>query len=278
MTCVLPHAGALEYEGVSEAFELGGKGKAVVAIDCDGQWSTDRLNEIISNYIRKRIECTLTQKSIGISAELSNVIVSLAGDICRQSLKRLHIFRPNSSLQLAATLASIPNFHAVSLLDQEICMLMIDSLDAFHWPDLRRSGQIAHVSQRPHTRDELSLSQFTTDAPIKQVIDSIQVLRHTIGVVTFIASSLSLPFSQDALNCPAGERHTSPFSITHHINLISCSSPLNDGDTASEQYQKVEAHVCTPVSDAENPTPRTPRRAEKVKFGFRIGKEGLLWS
>ncbi|KAF8337899.1 uncharacterized protein EI90DRAFT_2967752 [Cantharellus anzutake] len=282
MTCVLPYSAILRHNGLTESFELGGKEKAVIAVDCDRQWSTDRINELVSHYVRKRIEWTLAQESIEISRELSSIIGSLAKDISDQSLRRLHIFRPSSPLQLAATLASIPNFHATSTPDQEICMLMIDSLTAFRWPDLGTSE---------HNVRSQNGSSLHAEVPIKQVTDCIQALRESLGVVTFVTRLTvpALPPTQDrgqslpshytsALDHPHGQAHDKlSSSTTHQITLFPRTNSPGIGGPGTEPSVNVEACVRTSVDSGDGRMPRARHRVEVGKFEFRISEGGLHW-
>jgi hypothetical protein len=70
----------------------------------------------------------------------------------------------------------------MSMPEQEIGMLMIDSWSAFHWPDAWRRDIIANIS-------ESSLdSLLPPPIPMSSILNNLQVLRNRFGFVTFITS------------------------------------------------------------------------------------------
>jgi len=57
------------------------------------------------------------------------------GQIISVALRNVHIFRPESSSQLAAGLANLSSYHMGNLPTSEIALLAIDSASNFHWLD-----------------------------------------------------------------------------------------------------------------------------------------------
>jgi len=57
------------------------------------------------------------------------------GQIISVALRNVHIFRPESSSQLAAGLANLSSYHMGNLPTSGIALLAIDSASSFHWLD-----------------------------------------------------------------------------------------------------------------------------------------------
>ncbi|KAF8313810.1 hypothetical protein DL93DRAFT_2228268 [Clavulina sp. PMI_390] len=172
MTTILPYSITM-FRG-NEDFEviLGGREKAVIVCDCDESWDAPRLRHLLSEHVMRRLLVVMTDVA---ESDASRLFESSIKTIVDHSLKRLHIFRPTSPLTLLATLISLPIYHSSSMPDQEICMLMIDSLTSFHWPDLWRPERAyAHDDG-----DEIRLGRLVT---------TINDLRARMNIITFIAN------------------------------------------------------------------------------------------
>lgn len=78
---------------------IDGWDKAAVVYDTDGTFDIRRLHKLMVS----RVALVLPQDS--------------AESLALAALKRVHVFRPTSSMQLATSLTSFPDYDATSLLD-----------------------------------------------------------------------------------------------------------------------------------------------------------------
>ena len=286
MTSILPFKLMVSYLGNSYEIVLGGRGKAAVVCDCDGNWNSSRLEHIISTYVHRRVLQTINVESeleLADSDDLANDVSPSVPTIVGTSLQHIHIFRPTSSLSFAATLIALPSYHTSSMPDQEICMLMIDSMSAFHWPDRWNADRSALDAQRG-----ANPPLATHEMPMHRILTALNELRQRFGFVTFITNwSFFPPLSGPTRSAQAqltGEEtpiyalqhlpppYPSPFSdinptllakqspnrsipilsITHHISLFvkRDSAPRSINTTLEEQEpkEKIMAYVRTPVT------------------------------
>ncbi|KZO95993.1 hypothetical protein CALVIDRAFT_555412 [Calocera viscosa TUFC12733] len=177
MTTILPFELALSLSSTGEdaSVLLGGRGRSVVVCDCDNRWDILRLADHVEHYIRKRISLTESINASDIAPEaIQNAVQS--------ALRNVHIFRPTGTLSLAATLQSLPAYHRTKMKDEEITMLMIDSMTAFYWTD----------------RWELERSKGTWEShPMKHVARALNALRHELGVVVWMTTQNLFPHRPD---------------------------------------------------------------------------------
>lgn len=101
---------------------LGGWQSSVVVLDCDARWNLSRLRGIL-----------ITRLNMACGEENTSFIDTSA--VALESLSRLHIFRPQSSIQLAATLENLPKYHMEKMPEENIRFLFVDSISSFHWID-----------------------------------------------------------------------------------------------------------------------------------------------
>lgn len=117
---------------------INGKGNAVVLLDLSGKFSVLRLHHVM----RKHISAICSSSSVSLPEQ---EILSLVSD----SFTHLHIFHPQSSSSLLATLASLPSFLLSSpsthlSTNRRLGLLAINDLSAFLWQDrLDANGEAA---------------------------------------------------------------------------------------------------------------------------------------
>lgn len=211
MTCVLPHRLTVScaFDGDEKPLSssdiiLGGRAKSAIVFDCDGRWKMSRLHAIISSYISSKLSQAFTpdaQENQATSDALRQLVFSPSvSDMVTDSLTRLHIFRPTSSLSLAATLLSLPTYHQQKMQGEEMLMLFIDSLSAFYHADKWKTEQAAVAensaratqsgAKHPPAAGSTTLPplpRVDTDA-MTHVISTLQHLRRTLGIITFITN------------------------------------------------------------------------------------------
>ena len=92
LTALLPARIELELDGRTQSFELGGKERNVVWFDCLGSFDIRRLATLLHCHL-----------STALPASAAPLVPSLV----RRCLSQFHLFRPSTSLSLAATLSTL---------------------------------------------------------------------------------------------------------------------------------------------------------------------------
>ncbi|CAE6448616.1 unnamed protein product [Rhizoctonia solani] len=242
MTCVLPYRLAVHSGDHREKKDvlIGGRSKSVIVCDCDGRWSLRRLNTIITSYLRDRLAAVLLQGP----AESYEHSISRA---VTNALKRVHIFRPGSTLSLATTLMAIPTYHRTHMAEEQIGMLMVDGISSFYWPDRWVSEQIENEPAEVHTAapQPPPPPMLRSDAnPLRHVLTVILNLRRSLGLVALLTNwglttlesqaPPSTVYFRQHVRAPypspfESEPRTSKLSLTHHITIpLQGPEPLED--------------------------------------------------
>ena len=207
MTCILP---------VSHlSIPLSGWDKSAILIDLDHTFDVHRFRHLL----RKRIEV-----HIHSGGENLDLFVDLL-------LRKLHIFRPESSVQFAVTAANILNYHSSSMPKDEIGLVAIDSLSSFYWQD-------RFLGEQPRDGKQ---------SGIERALDSLQQIRQSHGSVV-VYTNWGLPSARNnpKINTPFYLQHApqlhSPFGresklshpilpITYHMTLRIVAVPKISSDT-----------------------------------------------
>ena len=134
--------------------QLGGWNKVAFVLDMDGTFDIGRFHEV------------LVAKLIKSNSAIAPVI--------DDALKRVHLFRPTSTEQLATTLAYLPKYHSKNFPDEVMGMVAIHSLDAFHWVDQFKAEQL------PVSLNRRSIYQiiFTKLAALGRSYGTITLMSH----------------------------------------------------------------------------------------------------
>jgi DNA-repair protein XRCC2 len=152
-SCILPKEVLIISTDVPDQrmVHLGGWCGSAIVFDCDGRWDTRRLHDMLL----ARLKVSFSKTQLPPLPHKSNSTIS---SIALDALSRLHVFRPTSSFQLAATLLNLPKYHAEQMPDEEIRLLFVDSISSFYWADrwqaeysgskkTHRSNPLGHVLQ-----------------------------------------------------------------------------------------------------------------------------------
>lgn len=148
----------------------------------DGSFNITRFNCLLLGRLMRSFSCDM----------------NVAQTVAQRSLQRLHIFRPTSSSQLAATLTQLGRYHTTHLAGSQIGLVAIDSINAYHWPD-RFTAEHIRTSSLPSILTALS-SLRATHAPA--------IIMSSRGLQSSGASAL--------VDC---------FNPTHRITLSALHSP-----------------------------------------------------
>jgi len=127
--------------------------KAAVVLDMDGRFNIYRFKQLLVSRLEP------------LSSEAIMTIVE-------RCLKRIHIFRPTSSDQLAVTLAHLPKYHAKHFPDIALGMVAIHSVDAFYWLDRFKAEQL-RLANLPHSS-------------LQNVSSTLQAVRLSLGSVVVL--------------------------------------------------------------------------------------------
>jgi DNA-repair protein XRCC2 len=207
MTCVLP----VSHLGI----QLRGWGKSAILIDLDHTFDVHRFRHLLIHRIKVHIPT---------GDENLDLFVDLL-------LRKLHVFRPESSVQFAVTAANIPNYHSSSMSRDEIGLVAIDSLSSFYWQD-------RFLGEQP--RDG-------RPSGIEKALISLEQIRQSHGSV-IAYTNWGLPSARNVPknNTPFYPQHVpqlhSPFGeglqvshpilpVTHHMTLRTVAMPKISPDT-----------------------------------------------
>jgi DNA-repair protein XRCC2 len=211
----------------AETLTIGGRGQAVAFFDNDGRFSAQRVEYLMRNHIEGRLEDLTNRQAMLFGCRPTPAALQQVLD---DALARIHVFRPASTLSLAATLRALPRYLHDRDPDTELAYVMIDSLSAFHHQDAFR-----HREVNPE-----NLSH-----PLKHVLVALADLRRTLSPVIVLTTwALSTadagrglyrqhlsapypsPFADDAPaerafapDDPLAPSHALPLALTHHITL-----------------------------------------------------------
>jgi Rad51 len=120
----------------------GGQGIAVVWLDTDGRFSATRLQQVMLGVL-----------------SASAVEESDTENLIQEALTHVHVFRPQSSPQLIATLDSLPSYlldvTAHSSIQRRLGLVVLDSATAFYWQD-RFYAETARFEHPDEPRDRPS--------------------------------------------------------------------------------------------------------------------------
>ncbi|KAG0708975.1 hypothetical protein DFH29DRAFT_993823 [Suillus ampliporus] len=213
------------------SMDFGGNGMAAVIYDTDASFDVARLHQLL-----------LTRLSLVLPHNME-----MARRLAKESLQRLHVFRPTSLLQLATSLLHLPFYHRVCIPEYEIGLLAVDSVSAFHWADRFIAEQMRNMPQIVQVQPDHALVN-----PLQHVLTALGRLRlshapfiiltnwglnltsQSSGPVTFYKQHLH-PFplyseSHDA-NAPSSSMTGDlppmpmPLSLARHITLSLVSIP-----------------------------------------------------
>ncbi|KAF7436929.1 hypothetical protein PC9H_003763 [Pleurotus ostreatus] len=195
--CIIPP----EYEDCA----LGGWGKAAMVFDSDNTFSIARVKQILL----KRLESRFATQPHLWTAEWRS-------DIVEKCLDHLHIFKPSSSIQLAATLRNLPAYHTDNLPHTDIGVLAVDSINAFYWMD-------RFIVEHPSSSGKASKA---TVNPFQHVISSLRALHAAYRPLILLTSWLIGP-NQSSSNCTSDRQHPSIYADPRH--QLRSTTPMPSG-------------------------------------------------
>ncbi|EAU93078.1 recA/RAD51 family protein [Coprinopsis cinerea okayama7 len=156
-TCILPP--------IFHSVRLGGWGKIVFLFDMDSVFDIIRLKDILLHRLSS-----------------TSLVPNAFSTLVAMSLARLCILRPNSTQQLAVSLANIQKIMSTRFPNQELGIVIVDSLSSFYWPD-------RFISERT------ALNKQTLN-PLKHVIHALQCLRISLAPFVILSNWGLIPLEQ----------------------------------------------------------------------------------
>ncbi|KIJ21644.1 hypothetical protein PAXINDRAFT_104959 [Paxillus involutus ATCC 200175] len=230
---------------------VGGRGMSAIVYDTDLSFIVQRLRHLLLTRISHLLP---------LSDE------SEKEEIVRQSLVRLHVFRPTSLLQLATSLKNLPLYHASHMPNDEIGVLAIDSMSTFYWGERFSAERMRNVAPEKAR----SMSGLAFIPPLYHILNAIQSVRLSHGPLIVLtswalgqdnaASRFGMPYKQHLHPFPTLDvvdlgakvaKNTdhislaSPFHLMHNISLSSPppapflpDTPLDDALRQEAQYRK----------------------------------------
>ncbi|KAG8219901.1 hypothetical protein J3R82DRAFT_896 [Butyriboletus roseoflavus] len=201
---------------------------AVVVYDTDASFDIQRFRHLLLSRISRLPPSTLNQR-----------------ETVRRALARLHLFRPTSLVQLAASIANFPAYHSSCMPNQDIAVLAIDSISTFYWADRFSAEQL-----RSNAPEKVSMVQ-----PLQHVLHAIQSVRRShspLAVLTNWALN-SAPSRSEYLY----KQHLYPFPILEDGIANLGAKVLSNTDHSSLSPFHL-AHHLTLSSPSSNPFPAAP--------------------
>ena len=110
-------------------------------------------------------------------ARLAKIVPSVSVDpVLSECLKRVHIFRPHSTEELAVTLAHLPKYHSNNFPDAGMGMIVIHSFEAFHWLDQFKAEQLKSLA--PSGRSTMLQNILNKLDDLRRSYDAIGIVSH----------------------------------------------------------------------------------------------------
>ncbi|KAJ3750228.1 hypothetical protein DFH05DRAFT_1531800 [Lentinula detonsa] len=179
--CIIPTTHA--------SISLGGWDKVVLFFDTDASFDLVRFERLLTSHLEAAL----------------NTNISTVQQLVKRSLKNLHIFRPTSSIQLAATLLCLPSYHHTKLPDSEIGILAVDSMSAFYWLD-RFTAEQLRATNVPGVKELTN--------PLQHVITALQRFHRThrplVVLTNWGLTSTQSNFGIDRRGVPTYRQHLNP--------------------------------------------------------------------
>ena len=199
---------------------------AVVVYDTDAAFDIQRFRHLLLSRISRLPSSTLDPH-----------------ECVQRALARLHLFRPTSFAQLAASIANLPAYHSSHMPNQEIAVLAIDSISAFYWADRFAAEQL---------RDPASTKDKTALHHVLDAIQSVQRSHRPLAILTNWALN-SGPSRSD----PLYRQHLHPFPVIEDdIPDLGAKVSSNTDHSSSSPFRL--AHHISLSSPSFDPFPAAP--------------------
>lgn len=167
------------YDGI----QLGGRNAAIVFIDADGRFDADRLHAVAKGIIQRKLDANLRSETA--ESRVESLLLS--------ALHHVHVFRPQSSLSLLATLQCLDaylldlNRHFSS--SRPLHAILLDSASAFFWQDKLRD-EVARIEEIGRSSAEIERGReqnrsFQLGVLYAALVEELRRLQRRFGCAIF---------------------------------------------------------------------------------------------
>ncbi|GJN89701.1 hypothetical protein Rhopal_002688-T1 [Rhodotorula paludigena] len=212
-TAILPRTAHVRIAGAVLAVPVGGKEQTAVWIDCTARFSIDRLGTIVRHHLDLAIRRYRAPKGIGAprEEELDSLV-----DEC---MARLHVFQPSGTLQLAATLQSLPEWALRETAD-ELGYVLIYGMSEFAWAD-QLARERAGTGATASGPSALPSSQ----PPLRLVLLALAHLRRTLAPLVFLTQWVFRPHALTARSQEGYPFYAHHFAPPHWPSILATPDP-----------------------------------------------------
>ncbi|EED82378.1 predicted protein [Postia placenta Mad-698-R] len=198
ITCITPTQ--------HESRAIGGWDKAAIVIDSDHTFNLERFHQLLLTRLLRLLGHADQSDACGTVPDMA-----IVAGIASRCLSRLHIFRPDTGIQLAATLLRLPQYHASlpELQTTEIGLLAIDSVGAFYWQDRFRMERLRG------TREPSGVGADPVSS-LEHVLCALQSFRESHGPLIVLTNWGLNPLTKSSVHVgeslyPFYKQHLHPF-------------------------------------------------------------------
>ncbi|KXN89923.1 DNA repair protein XRCC2, partial [Leucoagaricus sp. SymC.cos] len=252
INCILPPSYS------SQIFN--GWGKAAILLDADHKFNIQRFDQLLRSRLRRLLPGN----------------TSMIEAVTTEALGRLHVFRPTSSHQLAATVQHLPMYLATNLPEEDLGILAVDSITAFYWPDRyileeARAGNLT----RPITRSQspLNLALAALHSFARSHGPLILLSTWDLGPTSKIESRRRPRSSAPVIHPDTDKLERHPLPVSCHISLITSNLIVTEDE--AERRDNLSAIV-------QNATTRLlgivgfPREPTATRFMLHITADDIV--
>ncbi|KAI9712232.1 MAG: hypothetical protein M1812_006967 [Candelaria pacifica] len=170
---------------VFQGHALYGKEGAVIVLDTDGRFDVSRLRQVMWHYVRQQQGTRYQSANPSSDVDVDALLTA--------ALHHIHIFRPQSSASLLATIETLPNYllSATTHISQNRCLqtLLLDSASAFFWQDRMADDQLEALAANEGTNKGSETKAFVQTW--QALVRALRYVQSTFGC-TIIATNWGL--------------------------------------------------------------------------------------
>ena len=189
-----------------EGVHLGGKGGAVVFLDTDFRFDASRLRDVLVGIATEKLRAR--QVEHGTTQDERKTALELTINEC---LRHVHVFRPQSSLSLLATLRSLESYllHSTqhSSHHRRLHAIVLDSASAFYWQD-RRENELLNI---PGVLEERAMQQQSSSNTPSELnnLSIPQIAQETVSALRHLQCifSCAIVYTTWGLHRDSTQRH-----------------------------------------------------------------------
>lgn len=206
-----------------EGVPLGGNGGAVVFLDTDFRFDASRLRGALVGIAREKLRAQEVQH--GGTQDESRKAFELMVNEC---LRHVHVFRPQSSLSLLATLRSLESYllHSTqhSSHNRRLHAIVLDSASAFYWQD-RRENELLNIpgvreeraaQQQPSSSTPSGLNNLSIPQIAQETVSALRHLQHIFSCA-ILYTTWGLHRSSTQRHAHDADLYSTPLSFRPHL-------------------------------------------------------------